>query len=204
MQHVLFFRKQPLLMTSPQRPLRQSHAAFCALTCAALLLAGCGEDLPDDGSEPADSTSTAFVPTEVQTLTQRFLEYSYRGAMLSSTHPLNDSLQALTSYSGLGSEVMLVDTFSVDSIRAHGDSMFVAEVRFPQALTVSSEWQTSNPAVNVQRTLRIQALKVASAPRIVGWTALQDHIRNVRPENAQETVQRLRKRFEQLKEEPEV
>ena len=191
-------------MASPQPPRRHFRAALCALACFALLLAGCGQDLPDDGSEPADSTSTAAVPPEVRALTQRFLEYSYRGAMLSSTHPLSDSLQALTGYSGLDSEVMLVDTFSVDSVRAHSDSGFVAEVRFPRALMVSSEWQTSNPAVNVQRTLRIQSLKVASAPRIVGWAALREHIRDVRPDQAQATTQRIQKQFKQLRERPGV
>lgn len=193
-------------MASPQPPRRHFRAALCALACFALLLVGCGKsyDPPNNSSNSADSTSTAAVPPEVQTLTQRFLEYSYRGAMLSSTHPLNDSLQALTSYSGLGSEVMLVDTFSVDSVRAHSDSGFVAEVRFPRALMVSSEWQTSNPAVNVQRTLRIQSLKVASAPRIVGWAALREHIRDVRPDQAQATTQRIQKQFKQLRERPGV
>jgi len=124
--------------------------------------------------------------------------------MLSSTHPLNDSLQALTSYSGLGSQVMLVDTFSIESVRARSDSVYVAEVRFPRTLMISSEWQASDPTVDVQRTLRIQSSKVADAPRIVGWSALQTHIQEVRSEQAQTTIQRIRDQFEQLRKKPGV
>lgn len=193
-------------MVSPQRPIRHFRSALCVLACFAFLLAGCGSSNSDDpnDSTPTDSTSTSSATAEARTLAQRFLRYAYRGAMLSSTHPLNDSLQTLTSYSGLGSQVMLVDTFSVESVRTRNDSVFVAEVRFPRTLMVSSEWQASDPAVDVQRTLRIQSSKVASAPRIVGWTALQAHIQDVRPDQARATIQRLRKQFEQVRKEPEV
>lgn len=192
-------------MISSPGVLRHFRSALCALACLALLLGGCeGSENPPDDPEPADSMSTSSVPTEVQSLAQRFLEYSHRGAMLSSTHPLNDSLQALTSYSGLGNQVMLVDTFSIESVRARSDSVYVAKVRFPRTLMISSEWQASDPAVDVQRTLRIQSSKVADAPRIVGWSALQAHIQEVRPEQAQTTVQRIRDQFEQLRKKPGV
>jgi hypothetical protein len=185
-------------MISSQGSSRHFRSALCALACLALLLVGCEESDAPPPPDPADSTSASSVHPEIQTLAQRFLRYSYRGAMLSSSHPLNDSLQAFTSYSGLGSEVMLVDTFSVESVRSRNDSVFVAQVRFPHALMISSDWQASDPAVDVQRSLQIQSSMVTSAPRTVGWPALRAHILDIRPEKGQATVQRIQERFEQL------
>lgn len=185
-----------------------STLALFSLFLSAVLVVGCSnEDDPDEDRDttavapppsiPADSSAQADALT--RRLAARFLRYSYQGASLRSTHPLNDSLNALTAGMGPGGPVTLVDTFSIDSASvAHAGSTHTVQVRVPHALTVTKVWKTSNPQSNHSFTIRIVNDKVAKAPRIVGWPALRAHVRRVEPDEGEAIVERLRTRWADL------
>ena len=178
------------------------RSCFVGLLIVALPLAlttGCegepDQEPPDRETPETDlaADSLARADSVARALTAQYLGYSYQGASLRSTHPLNDSLFALKAGAGAGGPVVLVDTFSIeDDAVAHRDSVRIVRVDVPHALQVSKTWQLSAPSATRPFTVRIRNDKVQQAPRLVGWPALQRHIRRVEPDSGDAIVERLR------------
>lgn len=171
-------------------------AVFVAL---GLALSGCGNG--DSGVEAKDTTAVGE-NRAARTLAHRFLRYSYEGAILRSTHPLNDSVAALVNHPAPGRYLTLVDTFSIGTTGVESDSVSTVSVTFPHAIKVSSDWRTTEPEVGAQRTLRVGRERILEGPGIVGWRALKAHILDVVPDSGDAVAARIEERFRQLAETP--
>jgi hypothetical protein len=166
-----------------------------------LLLAGCqSDDAPDktDGAE-SESAPPMVVPTErsldqslsPRALATRYLRYAYRGALLSSDHPLNDSLALLMAGSVGGRALTVIDTFYVESVQPT-DSGHTVRARFPRSVDIQSvSWETSAPVIDTRRTLHLRQNHVHEAPHVVGWPAFQRHLRDVAPAAADSVLPRM-------------
>lgn len=159
-----------------------------AVLVVVLLLAGC----QSDDSEKKEKSPPMVAPTEQpsdqklspRTLATRYLRYAYRGALLSSDHPLNDSLAMLMAGSVGGRALTIIDTFYVESVQT-ADSVHTVRTRFPRSVQIQSvTWATSPPTVDAQQSLRIRGNYIRKAPHVVGWPAFQTHLRDVAPEAA--------------------
>jgi hypothetical protein len=177
---------------------RTPIVGFLLIVLPLLLTPGCGNESGEGPPErdtlttngPADSM--AAVGGAARTLAARYLGYSYQGASLRSTHPLNDSLFALRTGEGTGSPVVLIDTFRIaSSAVTHRDSGHVVQVEVPHAMQVSKTWHLSDAAALRPFTVHIRNDSVTQAPRLVGWPALQRHIRRVEPDSGDAIVERL-------------
>jgi hypothetical protein len=172
-----------------------------------LLLAGCQSD---DSTENEDASSTMketppmVTPTDrppgqqlsPRTLATRYLRYAYAGALLSSDHPLNDSLAALMSGSVGGRRLTVIDTFSVESVQTISDSAHTVRARFPRSVQIQSvTWETSASTIDTFRTLRIRNHHVHEAPHVVGWPAFQRHLQGVAPAAADSVLPRMREKL---------
>lgn len=175
--------------------------AAASLLLLAAPIVGCGEKDNDGTTDPSANVeaSAASADSVARRLAARYLRLSYRGASLRSTHPLNDSLQALTSGKVAGGPVTLVDTFHVDNISIkESDSSYAIRVRVPAALTVSRVWETSDPRTETTVTVESDSETISGAPRIVGWTALRDHVLRVEPDSGEAVAGRLRDRWAEV------
>ncbi len=174
-----------------------------------LLVAGCQSNDSAEKEESAEKKETAppmVVPTE-QSLDQqlgprplaaRYLRYAYQGALLSSDHPLNDSLAALMAGAVGGRTLTVVDTFYVESVQAAGDSGHTVRARFPHAVQIQSvTWETSAPTVDAHRSLHVRQNHLREAPHVVGWPAFQRHLQSVAPRAADTVLTRMRATFEE-------
>lgn len=160
-----------------------------------LLLAGCQScDAPEE-----DESAPLVAPTErgigeqldPRALATRYLRYAYEGALLSSDHPLNDSLSALAASPIGGRGLTVIDTFSVESVQTVEDSGHVVEIQFPRSVRIQSvTWETSAPTIDERHSLRVYENKVHEAPHVVGWPAFQRHLRDVAPEAADSVLER--------------
>lgn len=166
---------------------------------AVLVLSGCGSDSTE---ETGDNPTAGARTSEARSMAGRFLRYSYEGAILSSTHPLNDSISALVRHPAPGKYVTLVDTFVVESAEVTSDTTAMVSATFPHAIKVSSDWRTKEPQVDAQRTLRLGPDRILEGPRIVGWKALEAHILEVVSDSGDAVVKRIQNRFRRVTEEP--
>ena len=111
--------------------------------------------------------------------------------MLSSEHPLTDSLSALTAGPIGSGTLTIIDTFSVEAVQDSGEGKHTVRVRFPRSVRIQSgSWTTSSPTVDAQRTLRIRQDEVVEGPHVVGWPAFQRHLREVAPAAADTVLER--------------
>lgn len=177
--------------------------ATTSLLFLAILIVGCGEKGNDAIDEPNGNAETT--PASVDSLAHRlaaeYLRLSYKGASLRNTHPLRDSLEALTRGKVTGGPVTLIDTFHVAPTSVEGsDSSRTVRVEVPAALTVSRVWETSNPRVETTVTVRTNGETVSQAPRLVGWTALRNHLLRVEPDSGDAMADRLRDRWSEVTE----
>lgn len=162
---------------------------------------GCNSDSPPDDSRKISPDSSRQNDSLTQTLASRYLRYSYQGASLRSTHPLNDSLFALKTGGGSGGPVILVDTFFVEpAAMSHQDSLRLVRVEVPHAAQVSKSWKLSDIRSSRTFAIRIQNRKIFQSPRLVGWPALERHIRRVEPDSGAVIVKRLQKQWTNLTE----
>lgn len=168
------------------------------LLFSTVLLVGCGENNNDGTSDPDtnEEANAASIDSLARRLAVQYLRLSYSGASLRSTHPLHDSLRTLTRGKVAGGPVTLVDTFHVDPASIEGtDSSRTVRVQVPAALTVSRVWEASNPRTETTLTIRTNGKTVSKAPRLVGWSALRDHILRVEPDRGDAIASRLRERW---------
>ncbi len=173
------------------------------LVLAALLLAGCQSNDADESNETDDSPPMV-APTErsldqqvsPRTLARRYLRYAHHGALLSSDHPLSDSLAMLMAGAVGGRTLTVVDTFRIASVQTTGDSVHTVRARFPRSVQIQSvTWETSSATVDATRSIRIRKNHVREAPHVVGWPAFQRHLRDVAPEAADTVLTRMRSQF---------
>jgi len=158
------------------------HSSFqeCSplLLVGLLLLAGCQSCSSPDDPPSAVATEQTTDPRALATI---YLRYAYRGALLSSAHPLNDSLSALTAGSMGGQALTVIDTFAVDSVQTN-EAGYTVRVRFPRSVQVQSgTWTVSPPSVDTSPSLRIRQGEVYEGPHVVGWSAFQNHLQDVAP-----------------------
>jgi hypothetical protein len=178
-------------------------SAATSLLLLAVLIVGCGENGNDGPSDPKNNAeaNAASVDSLAHDLAARYLRLSYSGASLRSTHPLNDSLQALTSGKVAGGPVTLVDTFHVDPASIErSDSSRTVPVQVPAALTVSKVWKTSDPRTETTLMVQTNGKTISQAPRLVGWIALRDHILRVESDSGEAIARRLQDRWAEVTE----
>jgi hypothetical protein len=180
-------------MNALDSSLHSSIAGLLLVVLPLILASGCGEN-PDKNLSERDTSETEGSPDSLaRALASRYLGYSYQGASLRSTHPLNDSLFALKPGASADGPVVLVDTFSFapDAV-THQDSVQVVRIDVPHARQVSKTWRLLDLSATRSFTVRIRNGKVTQAPRLVGWSALQRHIQRVEPDSGDAIVERLR------------
>lgn len=190
---------QPVM---PTRHLRFIQASTGLLLTGLLLLTGCQScSTPDEkASAPVTPESEQAVEEDrgPRALATRYLDYAYRGALLSSDHPLNDSLTALTDGAiGGGQTITIIDTFHVETVQAVGDSGHAVRFRFPRSVEIESvSWTISAPVVDAQHTLRVRQNTVHDAPHVVGESAFKRHMTEVAPAAADSVLERTNARLE--------
>ena len=178
---------------------RSAIAGLLIVALPLVLANGCGGN-PDQPPSERGTSKTGDSPDSLsqadslaRALASRYLGYSYQGASLRSTHPLNDSLFALTAGSSADGPVVLVDTFSLaPGAVTNRDSAQAVRAEVPHARQISKAWRLSAPSATRPFTVRIRNGEVTQAPRLVGWPALQRHIRRVEPDSGDAIVERLR------------
>ena len=153
-----------------------------------LLLAGCQSCTSTEKTPPAVTTEPTVNPRALAT---DYLRYTYQGALLSSDHPLNDSLSALMAGAIGGSTLTIIDTFTVESVKETGTSEHTVQIRFPRSVQIESgTWSLSAPASDTRRSVRIRGTEVYEAPYVAGWPAFQRHLRDVAPTAADTVLKR--------------
>ena len=158
------------------------------LLAGLLLLAGCQSCTSTEETPPAVTTEQSINPRALAT---DYLRYTYQGALLSSDHPLNDSLSALMTGAIGGSTLTIIDTFSVESVEETGTSEHTVQVRFPRSVQIESgTWTLSAPATDTRRSIQIRGSEVYEAPYVAGWPAFQRHLRDVAPAAADTVLER--------------
>ena len=158
------------------------------LLAGLLLLAGCQSCTSTEETPPAVTAEQTIPPRSLAT---DYLRYAYQGALLSSDHPLNDSLSAIMAGAIGGSTVTVIDTFSVESVENTGSSEHTIQVRFPRSVQIESgTWSISAPATDTRRPIRIRGDEVYEAPYVVGLPAFQRHLRDVAPAAADTVLER--------------
>ena len=172
----------------PPRFRRTRPIPFTSLLLGLLLLSGCQSCTTTDEPPPA---ATAEQTPPPRTLAADYLRYAYQGALLSSDHPLNDSLSALMTGRISGRTLTVIDTFMIESVEVQEEPHTV-HVRFPRSVQIqSATWATSPAATDEERRIRIRQAKVSAAPHVVGWPAFQHHLREVAPAAADTVLRQV-------------
>jgi hypothetical protein len=141
----------------------------------AVTLVGCGNADSDVSPEPTMITKEAEPEPEPTTVAQKFVGLSYKGALLRSDHPLNDSLFAYLKGPWVGESITVADTVYIESTTAASDTGYTATVEMPRAVRVTP-WSVSQLGTNVMRSVEVRNGSVVSGPHVVGWPAFRDHV----------------------------